>query len=333
MPYRNPFASSGNNRLRQPGPIYGNAMNATAKEQTKPLVTGGSLNDPTNLRLDLLEEQQQHPVDSTSVLQLANTCSLPNIPSMGRTYPLSLHSPCRSSSAGGSNCEDFGDKRDDAVAAKKEDWNNCRQKSLIAKSDEDLNQESGKGEGERSTAQQQTPVVNKVNSIFLQPSGSMMPNIPIMPMMQFIGPTGGSPDIPCPTYNTSDNFKPNYDNTLSGCMAAKALSDSTDPKNMANNRGSEPLASHIRNEEVLVPGDVNGNRCSDGAGKPDRCMRPEIQSNPSQTSTVHKSLTDCSEEAAKSVKSGDICQDQKKDGEFVNQSISAATHNADTKKT
>lgn len=330
MPYRNPFASSGNNRPRHPGPIFGSALHATAKEHTKPQVTEGSLNDSPNL--NLLEEQQQHPVDSTSVLQMANVCSLQGVASVGRTYSISLHSSSRSASVGGSDSEDLEDNRDDAVAVEKEDWNNCRQESQLAKSVDGLVEDEG--EDKDSTAKQQTStkrvVIKELNSIFLQPSGSMMSNMPIMPMMQFIRPSGGSPDIPCPIYNISDNFNPNYDNTLSGCMAANASPDSTNAKNIAGNRDVDPLASHRRDEKVLVPVDVNGKRCSEacnGAGE------PEIQSNPSQTRTVHKSLTDCNDEAAMSVKSDDICQDRTNlDGECVNQTISAATHNTDTTK-
>lgn len=338
MPYRNPFASSGNNRPRHPGPIYSSAMHVTTKEHTKPLVTGGSLNDSSNMQLSLLAEQQQHPVDSTSVLQLANVCSLQSVASVGHTYSISLQSSSRSSSVGGSDSEDFEDNREDAVVVQKEDWDNCCQKSQLAKSVEDLDQNEGTG----STAQQQTStkrmVIQQVNSIFLQPSATMISNI--MPMMQFIRPSGGQPDIPCPIYNISESYNPNYGNTLSGCMAANALPvSSTDPKNMADHKDSDALAFYKRDEEVLVPVEDNEDRRSEACGgtdETDRCLRSEIQSNSSQTSTVttlgvaHKSVTDCNDEAAMSVKCGDIYQDLKLDEELVNQSISSATHNADT---
>lgn len=298
------------------------------------------MNNSSNLRLSLIEDQQQHPVDSTSVLQLANVCSLQSVASLGRTYSISLQSSSRSSSVTGSESEDLEDRedREDAVVVQQEDWHNCPQNSQLAKSVEELDQDEATGSTEQQQSSTQRMVIKQVNSIFLQPTATMMSNIMPMP---FIRPSGGQPDIACPIYNVSESYNPNYGATFSGCMAANALPvSSTDPKNMPEHKDSNPLTLFKRDEEVLVPEDDNGpcrsEACDDGADEPGRYLSSEIQSNPSQTSTVtspgvaHKTVTDCNDEAAMSVKSGDICHDRKLDEELFNQSISSATHNADT---
>lgn len=313
------------------------------KEQphpTKPLL-GGLANCPSGVRLGATEEQQQqllqqvqHSSDSASVLQLAKVCSLQSVASVGHTYSISLHSSSRSSSVMGSDSEDFEDNRDDA-AVETDTWHERRQSSHHASSLEDQD------EGTVGTAQQQPPtptkrvIIKQVNSIFLQPTGPMMPNMPLMPMMQFIRPSVGPTDMPM--YDINESYNPNYASTLpSGMPHPHDPSDSKGPQNMEVNGSSDPLAPPIHRHDgaTFGPLDLKEKGGSEesveiGNGGGDRCQRSEIQCNLSQINAVKSRM--CSNDDALLGNDDGINQGHVID-EFINQSITPATHNAEALK-
>lgn len=260
-------------------------MHVTTKEQphlTKPLL-GGLSNCSSGVRLGPTEEQLlqqvQHSSDSASVLQLAKVCSLQSVASVGHSYSISLHSSSRSSSIMGSDSDDFEDNRD-AAAVETDTWHE-RRPSPVKDQDE-------------GTAPTKRVIIKQVNSIFLQPTGPMMPNMPLMPMMQFIRPNVGPTDMPCSMYDINQSYNPSYGSMLSsGMPLPHDSSDSKCPQDIADNDSSDRFASPIHRQDGSTFGPLDlketGARegCAEiGAGGGDRCQRSDLQCSPGQLNAV-----------------------------------------------
>lgn len=173
------------------------------------------------------------------------------------TYLISLHSSSRSSSDTGSDSEDF-----EEAAAEMKTWYERRQSNQKASSLEDQDEATKR------------VIIKRVNSIFLKPTGPMMPRSPLMPMVHFMQPSVGPTDMPRDESNESCN--PNYNSRLPSNMPhPHDSSESKDPQNVEVNACSDPLAPptnrHVGSRDLKETG---GNEECAETGTGDKSITP-----------------------------------------------------------